>query len=66
MNARKFHVEITMTKTIEVEITADMMSDDEDIEEVAQEVALMHFGDSAYVYEDDYQVETVREKQEAA
>jgi hypothetical protein len=61
MTSRKFHVEITMTKTVEVEITDDMMSEDEDIEEVAQEVALMDFGDSSKTFDEDYEVESVRE-----
>jgi hypothetical protein len=61
MTKRKFHVEITFNKTVEVEITDGMMSGDEDIEEVAQEIALMNSHDSRFVIDDDYQIETVRE-----
>jgi hypothetical protein len=58
---RTFHVEITFNRTIEVKLNDCDYSEDEDIEDVAQEVALESAWRSECTIDEDYTVETVKE-----
>ncbi len=58
---RTFHVEITANRTIEVKLNDCDYSEDEDILDVAQEVAVESLWRGECTIDEDYTVETVKE-----
>lgn len=62
MTERIFHVEITYRKTIEVKVAPGDIPEDEDVQEWVIEEALQNSHDERCVVDDDYEIETVREK----
>ena len=58
---RKFHVEITFTKTVEVEVDPADLSDGDDIYDLAEEEAVANFWNSERAFNDDYTVDEIKE-----
>jgi hypothetical protein len=61
MSERTFHVEVAMTKWIEVKVDDGDFEDAAELEEFVETDALENFGNSERIVEDDYQIETVKE-----